>query len=68
MTKIANKDLAQLLYEEFQKKYGGYVCIDQEICMLYLATRDDLREVNNQHVDYLYDWVLANDLAYEVVL
>ena len=66
MTKIANKDLAQLLYEHFQKKYGGYVCIDQEICTLYLATLDDLREVNEQHVDYLYDWVLANNLAYEV--
>lgn len=52
------------LFDRFNSKYGGYVCIDIEIVLLYLSSVDDERLEDE---DYLYDWVLANDLAYEVV-
>ena len=52
------------LLQKFNERYGGYICIDEEIATLYLSS------INNPKLataDYLYDWVLANDLAYEVV-
>lgn len=54
---------AEELLKEFNEKYG-FVCIDKEICLLFLSWADKEELVS---VDNLYDWVLANNLAYEVV-
>ncbi len=51
------------LLQEFNVKYGGYVCIDEEICQEFL----DVVSEDLQTVDNLYDWVLSQDKAYEVI-
>lgn len=51
------------LLQQFNEKYGGYVCIDEEIVSQFL---DDVKNEKLHTPDYLYDWVLANDVA-EVV-
>ena len=53
------------LLRQFNERYGGFVCIDEQIVTLYLSSISSAKLAT---VDYLYDWVLANDLAYEVVL
>ena len=57
------EECVDLLYEQFNRKYGGYVCIDREIVMLFMADVDPALH----SADNLYDYVLSNDLAYEVV-
>ena len=55
---------ARELLQQFNDKYGGYVCIDEEVVEKFV------KAVNNEKLftpDYLYDWVLAGDMAYEVV-
>ena len=54
---------AEELFKEFNQKYGGYVCIDESICQQFL---DEFPE-RLHTADYLYDWVLSQDLAYEVI-
>lgn len=54
---------AKELLQEFNAKYGGYVYIDEKICQEFL---DEVSE-NLQTVDNLYDWVLSQDKAYEVI-
>ena len=52
------------LLNQFNEKYGGYVCIDEQIVKKFMEY------ITNQKLhtpEYLYDWVLASDIAYEVV-
>lgn len=57
------EECVDMLYEQFNEKYGGYVCIDREIVMLFMT---DVEPALHS-VDNLYDYVLSNDLAYEIV-
>ena len=52
------------LLQEFNAKYGGYICIDDNVVTAFLSS---VKEEKLQTIDYLYDWVLANYVAYEVV-
>lgn len=52
------------LLQQFNNEYGGYVCIDEEIVKKFMKAIDNNKLYT---IDYLYDWVLAGDMAYEVV-
>ena len=55
---------AEELLQEFNTRYGGYICIDEDVVVSFLSSVNDEKL---QTVYNLYDWVLANDMAYEVV-
>ena len=55
---------AEELLQEFNAQYGGYICIDEDVVVSFLSSVNDERL---QTAENLYDWVLANDMAYEVV-
>ena len=54
---------AYSLLHEFNMIYGGYVCIDTDICQEFLNEVP----VNLHSVENLYDWVISQDKALEVV-
>ena len=53
--------LAKLLYGEFCKVYGQIISLD--VVNEFLNQVDDLREVNEKYVDYLYDYAVDYNLV-----
>ena len=52
--------MTNLLFEEFCKVYGAI--ISKDVVVEFLSRLDDLREVNEKYVDYLYDYVVDFNL------
>lgn len=52
--------LTNLLYKEFCNRYGNI--ISKDVVKEFLGNVDDLREVNAEYVDYLYDYVTDYNL------
>lgn len=48
------------LYDEFCKRYGKI--IKKSVVTDFLCRIDDLREVNDDYVGYLHDFVMDNNL------
>ena len=53
-------NITNLLFEEFCKVYGKI--ISKNVVVEFLSKVDDLREVNERYVDYLYDYVVDFNL------
>ena len=53
--------LAKVLYGEFCKVYGQIISLD--VVKEFLNQVDDLREVNEKYVDYLYDYAVDYNLV-----
>ena len=53
-------NLTNLLFEEFCKVYGEI--ISKDVVIEFLSKVDDLREVNEKYVGYLYDYVVEFNL------
>ena len=53
-------NLTNLLFKEFCKVYGNI--ISKDVVLEFLSQVDDLREVNEKYVGYLYDYVLDFNL------
>lgn len=53
-------NLASLLFEEFCKVYGN--AISKDVVVEFLSKVDDLREVNEKYIGYLYDYVVDFNL------
>ena len=53
-------NVTNLLFEEFCKVYGNI--ISKKVVVDFLSQVDDLREVNEKYVGYLYDYVVDFNL------
>ena len=53
--------LAKALYKRFCNVYGNIISIN--VVMEFLNQVDDLREVNEKYVDYLYDYAVDFNLV-----
>jgi hypothetical protein len=53
--------LAKALFGEFCKVYGQIISLD--VAVEFLNQVDDLREVNEKYVDYLYDYAVDYNLV-----
>ena len=53
--------VTKALYREFCKVYGNIISID--VVKEFLNQVDDLREVNENYVGYLYDYVVDYNLV-----
>jgi hypothetical protein len=54
-------NLARALYDRFCKVYGKIIGFG--VVVKFLRQVDDLREVNEKYVDYLYDYVVDYNLV-----
>jgi len=61
MIKNGLVSLAKVLYGEFCKVYGQIISLD--VVKEFLNQVDDLREVNEKYVDYLYDYAVDYNLV-----
>lgn len=52
--------LAKALHREFCKKYGELIDLNVAVDFLYYI--DDLREINDKFVDYLFDYACDRDI------
>ena len=57
--------MARKLLDAFNSLFGGFICISEETVELFLKS---VKEESLYRPEYLYDWVLANDMADEVIL
>ncbi len=53
--------MARALFREFCKVYGQIISLD--VVKEFLNQVDDLREVNEKYVDYLYDYAVDYNLV-----
>ena len=53
--------LAKALFKEFCKVYGRIISLS--VVIQFLNQVDDLREVNEKYVDYLYDYAVDYNLV-----
>lgn len=49
-----------LLFTEFVKKYGNI--IEKDVVREFINRLDDLRELSEKYVDYLFDYVMDFNL------
>ena len=57
----ALNSVAKAIYRRFCKVYGNVISFN--VVMEFLNQVDDLREVNEKYVDYLYDYAVDFNLV-----
>jgi hypothetical protein len=54
------ESIVNLLFTEFVKKYGNI--IEKDVVREFINRLDDLRELSEKYVDYLFDYVMDFNL------